>query len=200
MQSRDPLLLWNGPLILWNIPVMMGIEPRVSYMLGEHGTLSCTASPPVRYFRSLHTAQSQRHLLHLRSPKISMGNLCFLEQLAYQCLVSQCSIPVKRLHSHGHFCKRKNSVGTRIQFKRFSSLSSWKRAWQHTGTQGAGGVAKHYSRQTLGLPWAFEIPKLTPNGILPSSKTTTTTPTMSHLLISVSQYHFLLTEHSNTQA
>lgn len=41
MESRDPLLLWNGPFILWNIPAMMGIERMVSYMLGEHGTLSC---------------------------------------------------------------------------------------------------------------------------------------------------------------
>ena len=72
------------------------------------------------------------------------------------------SIAVKRHHDHGNSYKGKHLIGSGLQFQRFSPLSSWWGAWQHTGKHGTGEVAQFLiwvSRQqeervTLDLVWA----------------------------------------------
>jgi hypothetical protein len=47
---------------------------------------------------------------------------------------------VKRCHDQGKFYKGKHLIGVGLQIQRFSLLSSWWEAWQHTGSLGGGGA------------------------------------------------------------
>ena len=47
----------------------------------------------------------------------------------------------------GSLIKENKLIGVRLQFQKFSPLSSWWEAWQHTGRYGAGvGVRVRISR------------------------------------------------------
>ena len=48
------------------------------------------------------------------------------------------SIALKRQHGHSNFYKEKHLIVAGLQFQRFSTLSSWWEAWQHTGRHDAG--------------------------------------------------------------
>ena len=103
----------------------------------------------------------------------------------------------EKTHDHGNSCKLKYLIGTGLQFQRFSPLSSWQKAWWHTGRHGAGeGTESSTSRSTgsrkrksLGLAWAFETSKPIPSDTLP--------PARSCLLMTLHMAgHFHLNQHN----
>jgi hypothetical protein len=49
---------------------------------------------------------------------------------------------VKTHHNQGTFSKGGHLTGTGLQFQRFSPLSSWQEAWQHSGRHGVIEGAK----------------------------------------------------------
>jgi hypothetical protein len=55
------------------------------------------------------------------------------------------SIATKRHHDQGNSYKGQPLVGARVQFQRFSSLSSWQEAWQHPSRCGAGEGVERFA-------------------------------------------------------
>jgi hypothetical protein len=83
-----------------------------------------------------------------------------------------------KIYNQGSFYKGIHLIGDGLDFQRFSSLSSWWEAWQHSGRHGVGECAESSTsrwagirkRETLGLAWVFETPKPTCSDTLPPTR------------------------------